>query len=77
MATIYQIPVQFTMTGVVEISASSEEEAIAYFEENMDDIPLPTDGGEYLDDSYQRIEGDEITSYEIDSDTIANGLYDW
>lgn len=53
----YKIPVEWSMCGMVEIEASSLEEAINIFDETIDDIPLPTDP-DYIDDSFKRCSQD-------------------
>lgn len=53
----YKIPVEWSMCGMVEIEASSLDEAINIFDETIDDIPLPTDP-DYIDDSFKRCSQD-------------------
>ena len=48
----YKLPVTWEMCGTVEIEAESIEDAIAYFNENIDDIEIPTDY-EYVDSSFR------------------------
>lgn len=47
-----KVAVTWEMCGFVEINAPTMEEAMAYFNENSDDIPLPNDG-EYVDGSFE------------------------
>lgn len=47
-----KVAVTWEMCGFVEIDAPTMEEAMAYFNENSDDIPLPDDG-EYVDGSFE------------------------
>ena len=47
-----KVAVTWEMCGFVEINAPTMEEAMAYFNENSDDIPLPDDG-EYVDGSFE------------------------
>jgi len=59
----YKIPVEWSMCGMVEIEASSLEEAINIFDETQDDIPLP-DESDYIDGSFQRVDA-EMEYYEL------------
>lgn len=47
----YKLPVTWEVTGVIEVEAESLEEAIEYFDNNMEHIPLPRDL-EYVDGSF-------------------------
>ena len=57
METFY-LPVTWEECGVVEIKANSLEEAIAYFNDNTDEIEIP-DEKHYVDSSF-RLTTDEI-----------------
>lgn len=46
-----KVAVTWEMCGFVEIDAPTMEEAMAYFNENSDDIPHPDDG-DYVDGSF-------------------------
>lgn len=46
------VAVTWQSCGFVEIDALTMEEAMTYFNENSDDIPLPEDG-EYVDGSFE------------------------
>lgn len=46
------VAVTWQSCGFVEIDALTMEEAMTYFNENSDDIPLPEDGG-YVDGSFE------------------------
>lgn len=50
--SIYQIPVSWTMFGVVHVEAKNLKEAIDKAEEKIDAIPLPGISN-YLDDSFK------------------------
>lgn len=58
MRTI-KLPVSWEMFGIVEVEANSIEEAIEYFDKNIDQIPLPYGGGDYVDGSFDLVESDE------------------
>lgn len=45
------IPVEWSVYSTVQVEADTLEEAIAKFNEQIDDIPLPTDC-EYIDGSF-------------------------
>ena len=47
---IFKLPVTWEMCGIVKIEASSLDEAIKNFNEEIDYIPLPK--GEYVDASF-------------------------
>lgn len=47
----FKLPVTWEMCGVVEIEAESLEDAIEYFDDNINHIPLPKDF-EYVDGSF-------------------------
>ena len=47
----FYLPVTWEECGVVEIEANTIEEAIAYFNENTDDIESPADTN-YVDGSF-------------------------
>lgn len=51
----YNIPVTYSMYGIQKVTAKSLDEAIEFFDEHIDDFPLPDDP-QYLDDSYYRDE---------------------
>ena len=61
MAT-FKIPVSWEVFGVVNVEADSLDEAIAKFDDDMDNIPLPQDGT-YIDSSFKR-EDEETCSAE-------------
>lgn len=48
----FEIPVSWTMCGIVKIKANTLEEAIEKAKENEDTLPLP-DNGEYIDASFE------------------------
>lgn len=45
------LPVTWEMCGMVSVPAASIEDAMVYFNENIDDIDLPP--GEYVDSSFR------------------------
>lgn len=47
----FKIPVTWEVCGVVEVESETLEDAVRYFEENSDNIPLPSDS-EYVDGSF-------------------------
>lgn len=47
-----KVAVTWQSCGFVEIDTPTMEEAMVYFKENSDDIPLPSDG-EYVDGSFE------------------------
>lgn len=47
------MPVTWSVCGIVEIEASSIEEAIERFHAEIDHIPLPSDGLVYVDGSFE------------------------
>lgn len=47
-----KVAVTWQSCGFVEIDAPTMEEAMAYFNENADNIPLP-ENGEYVDGSFE------------------------
>lgn len=49
----FKIPVTWQVSGVVNIEAESLDEALRIFDENSDNIKLPSQN-EYIDDSFQR-----------------------
>jgi len=57
----FKIPVSWEVFGIVKIEANSLDEAIAKFDNDIDNIPLPKEGGEYIDASFKR-EDEEICS---------------
>lgn len=52
----YYIPVTWEVRDEVKIEATSLKEAIKYFKEHIDEIPLGTEP-KYIDDSYQIDDG--------------------
>lgn len=48
----YIIPVSYTVSGCVSVTAMSEEDAIDAAMEHIDEMPLPKDA-EYIDGSYE------------------------
>lgn len=51
MKTEFKIPVEWSVFGVVKIEANSIDEALEYFNENIDEISLPE--GDYIDNSFK------------------------
>jgi len=51
---IFKIPVSWEVFSTVNVEADSLDEAIAKFDKDIDNIPLPKDGGEYIDGSFKR-----------------------
>lgn len=58
----FKIPVEWAACGVVEIEASSLEEAVQIFDDTIDDIPLPE--AFYVDGSFFRCEEGEGSTKE-------------
>lgn len=48
-----KLPVTWSVCGIVEIEASSIEEAVERFNAEIDHIPLPHDGIAYVDGSFE------------------------
>lgn len=48
----YKIAVVWESCGFIEVKANSLEEAMNKVRENPDNYPLPCDGGEYVDGSF-------------------------
>lgn len=55
-----KLPVTWSVCGIVEIEASSIEEAVERFNAEIDLIPLPRDGIAYVDGSF------ELSSSDLD-----------
>lgn len=53
------IAVNWEVSGFIEVEADNIEEAMNKFRENLDDYPLPYDGGEYVDGSF-RLTTDDV-----------------
>ena len=53
-----KLPVTWEVSGLIEIEASSIEEAMKKFDENINYIPLPTHNGEYVDGSFDLTDRD-------------------
>jgi len=49
----YSIPVTYEKYGLVKVMANSLEEALRYFDENIEEMPLPNDE-KFVDGSYER-----------------------
>jgi len=47
----FKLPVTWEVSGFLEVEAESLKEAIVYFENNSDNLPLPDDF-DYVDGSY-------------------------
>lgn len=55
---LFKIPVEWTMYEVIKVQADSLEEAVQWFVENLDEIPLDETGkSEYIDGSYKASNG--------------------
>lgn len=59
----FKLPVVWEVYGVVEVEAESLEEAVEYFQENSDLIPLPEES-HYVDASFN-LSCDEISYLEL------------
>jgi hypothetical protein len=60
-----KLPVTWEMSGIVEVEAESVEEAMDYFDKNMDYIDLPDeDNSSYVDASF-RLTDDEVEFVEL------------
>lgn len=57
----FKLPVEWAVFATVEIEAETIDDAIKYFNENIDDIPLPEHNDDecYIDGSFQ-LSGDDI-----------------
>lgn len=62
----FRIPVEWASFGIVNIEADTLEEAIAKFDETIDDIPLPE--GDYIDGSFIRCKASDESVLEEDID---------
>lgn len=67
MKKIYRIPVEWSVSDIVEVEAESLELAVKYVEDNIDDIPLGANE-EYIDGSYRingsdDYDGEELINY--------------
>ena len=56
----YNLPVNYSVWGLVQVEADSLEDAVIYYFEHQDEIPLPpldeveyVDGSDYLDGSQE------------------------
>lgn len=63
----YKIPVTYEMYGIVKIEASSLQQAIYYFQNNLDEIELPEDAY-YVDGSFglSTTDIEELERYQIE-----------
>ena len=61
-AKTYIVPVSYTVSGCIAVTAVSEEDAIKAAEENIDDLPL-LDDTEYVDGSYEVETEEEMITY--------------
>ena len=48
----YRVPVYWTVSGYIDVEAETEEDAIGYVQDNLDELELP-DVEEYLEDSFE------------------------
>lgn len=63
-----KLPVTWEMSGLVEVEAESIEEAMEFFEKNMDYIDLPDEeNSSYVDASF-RLTDDEADCIELFQD---------
>ena len=62
----FRIPVEWASFGVVDIEADTLEEAIAKFDETINDISLPE--ADYIDGSFIRCKESEQSTLEEDID---------
>lgn len=56
----WKIPVEWAVCSTVAIEAETLEEAVAIFDETIEDLALPTDP-DYIDGSFKRNEDEEDT----------------
>ena len=61
-AKTYIVPVSYTVSGCIAVTAVSEEDAINAAEENIDTLPL-LDDTEYIDGSYEVETEEDMVSY--------------
>lgn len=62
-AKTYIVPVSYTVSGCIAVTAVSEEDALNAAEEHIDDLPL-LDDTEYIDGSYEvETEGDMVSYF--------------
>lgn len=55
---VFRIPVNYSVWGIIEVSAETLEDAIKYSRNNIHELPLP-ERPEYIEDSYEVEEDDE------------------
>lgn len=48
----YRVPVWWTVSGYIDVEAETEEDAVEYVQDNLDELELP-DVEEYLEDSFE------------------------
>lgn len=58
---VYVIPVTWESYGTIQITGCKNlEEAYEVAQEYIDELPLPKDGGDYIDGSYKLEEDEDI-----------------
>lgn len=74
---VFRIPVEWVVYDVVDIKADSIEEAVKFFVEHLDDIPLGTEPS-YVEGTYKITGVCEDSIYDVDAnlEAINNCLYD-
>lgn len=61
-AKTYIVPVSYTVSGCIAVTAVSEEDAINAAEESIDSLPLLEDT-EYINDSYEVETEEDMVAY--------------
>lgn len=56
---VFKIPVNYSVWGIIEVSAETLENAVKYSRANINELPLP-EKPEYIEDSYEVEEDDDV-----------------